>query len=149
MSGVNSFSVGLLLISNKPHYFSSEIFTYYNLQASSWKHIFCKQVIGYNNLKCNTSCQLQKPCSLTLGEMSQMNGQFNLCTICEFAQSRPTLCDLWTVAHQAPLSMGFSRQKYWSGLPFPSSGDLPHTGIKSTSSALQADALLSELLVNQ
>ena len=36
----------------------------------------------------------------------------------------------WTVAHQAPLSMGFSRHEYWSGLPFPSPGDLPHPGIK-------------------
>ena len=38
----------------------------------------------------------------------------------------PTLCDLWPVAHQAPLSMGFSSQDYWSGLPFPSPGDLPY-----------------------
>ena len=38
----------------------------------------------------------------------------------EVAQSCPTLCQRWTVAHQAPLSMGFSRQEYWSGLPFPS-----------------------------
>ena len=37
----------------------------------------------------------------------------------------------WTVAHQAPLSVGFSRQEYWSGLPFPSPGDLPNPGIKS------------------
>jgi len=49
----------------------------------------------------------------------------------------------WTVAHQAPLSMGFSRQEYWSGLPFPSPGDLPNLGIESTSPALQADALTS------
>ena len=39
----------------------------------------------------------------------------------------------WTVAHQTPLSMGFSRQEYWSGLPFPSSGDLPDPGMESTS----------------
>ena len=39
----------------------------------------------------------------------------------------------WTVAHQAPLSMGFSRQEYWSGLPFPSPGDLPNPGIKLVS----------------
>ena len=50
----------------------------------------------------------------------------------------------WTVAHQAPLSMGFSRQEYWSGLPFPSPGDLPNPGIKSGSPALQADSLPSE-----
>ena len=42
----------------------------------------------------------------------------------------------WTVARQAPLSMGFSRQEYWSGLPFPPPGDLPDTGIKSVSLAL-------------
>ena len=47
----------------------------------------------------------------------------------EVAQLCLTLCDPWTVAHQAPLSMGFSRQEYWSGLPFPSPGDLPDPGI--------------------
>ena len=50
----------------------------------------------------------------------------------------------WTVAHQAPLSMGFSRQEYWSGLPFPSPGDLSNSGIEPGSPALQADALSSE-----
>ena len=50
----------------------------------------------------------------------------------------------WTVAYQAPLSVEFSRQEYWSGLPFPSSGDLPNPGIESRSPALLADALLSE-----
>ena len=50
----------------------------------------------------------------------------------------------WTVAHQAPLSMGFSRQEYWSGLPFPSPGDLPNPGIEPGSPALQADALSPE-----
>ena len=48
---------------------------------------------------------------------------------------------LWTIAHQAPLFRGFSRQEYWSGLPCPSSGDLPSTGIKPVSPALQADSL--------
>ena len=50
----------------------------------------------------------------------------------------------WTVAHQAPLSMGFSRQGYWSGLSCASPGDLPNPGIKPGSPALQADALSSE-----
>ena len=50
----------------------------------------------------------------------------------------------WTVARQAPLSMGFSRQEYWSGLPFPSPGDLPNPGIEPESPALQVDALSSE-----
>ena len=50
----------------------------------------------------------------------------------------------WTVAHQALLSMEFSRQEYWSGLPFLSPGDLPNPGIEPGSLALQADALPSE-----
>ena len=50
----------------------------------------------------------------------------------------------WTVAYQAPLSMGFSRQEYWSGVPFPSPVDLPDPGIEPGSSALQANALPSE-----
>ena len=50
----------------------------------------------------------------------------------------------WTVANQAPLSMGFSRQEYWSRLPFPSPGDLPDPGIELRSPALQADALPSK-----
>ena len=54
----------------------------------------------------------------------------------------------WTVAHQAPLSMGFSRQEYWNGLPFPSPGNLPDPGIKPGSPALQADSLPSEPLGN-
>ena len=50
----------------------------------------------------------------------------------------------WTVADQAPPSMGFSSQEYWSGLPFPSPGDLPDPGIEPKSPVLQADALTSE-----
>ena len=53
----------------------------------------------------------------------------------------PTLATPWTVACQAPLSMGFSRQEYWSGLPFPSPGNLPDLGIEPESSALMADSL--------
>ena len=50
----------------------------------------------------------------------------------------------WTVAHEAPPFMGFSRQEYWSGLPFPSPGDLPNPGIKPRSPTLQRDSLPSE-----
>ena len=50
----------------------------------------------------------------------------------------------WTVARQAPLSMGFSRQEYCSGLPYPPPGDRPNPGIESRSPALQVDSLLSE-----
>ena len=61
------------------------------------------------------------------------------------AKSCPALATQWTVAHQVPLSMGFSRQEYWSGLQFPSPGDLPNPGIELRSPALQADSLLTEL----
>ena len=54
----------------------------------------------------------------------------------EVAQSCPTP---WTVAHQAPPSMGFSREEYWSGVPFPSPGELPDPGIKPASPALAGE----------
>ena len=57
-----------------------------------------------------------------------------------------TFCDPVDCGHQTPLSMEFSRQAYWNGLPFPSAGDLPDSGIKPRSYALQADSLLSEPL---
>ena len=59
------------------------------------------------------------------------------------AKSCPTLATPWTLARQAPLSMGFSWQGYWSGFPFPSPGDLLDPGIEPGSPALQADSLLS------
>ena len=59
--------------------------------------------------------------------------------VCVFAQSYPTLCEHMTVARKTPLSMEFSRQEYWRGLPFASPGDLPHSGIEPGSIALQAD----------
>ena len=54
----------------------------------------------------------------------------------------------WTVARQAPLSMKFSRQEYWSGLPFPSPADLPYPGIKPRYPASQADATRDKALKN-
>ena len=56
----------------------------------------------------------------------------------------PTLCNLWTIARQTPLSMEFSRQEYRSGLPFPTPGDVADPGIKRESSALQEGSLPSE-----
>ena len=60
------------------------------------------------------------------------------------AQSCPTFAIPWTVARQTPLPMEFSRQEYWSGLPFPSPGNFPNPGIKHGSPALQADSLPTE-----
>ena len=70
------------------------------------------------------------------------------CTGCGglVTKSCPTLATPWTVACQAPLSMGLSRQEYWSGLPFSSQVDLPDPGIKPGSPALQAESLPAELL---
>ena len=64
------------------------------------------------------------------------------------SQSCLTLCNCnpWTVTHQTPLFMGFPRQEYWSGLPFPPSKYLPKSGIKPGSPTLQVDSLLSEPL---
>ena len=59
-------------------------------------------------------------------------------------QSCSALCSPVDIAHQSPLSTGSSRQEYWSGLPFPSPGDLPDQGIKPRSPALEADFLPSE-----
>ena len=60
-------------------------------------------------------------------------------------KSCPTLATPWTVTCQAPLSMGFSKQEYWSGLLFLSPGDFPNPGIESRCPALQEDSLLTEL----
>ena len=65
---------------------------------------------------------------------------------CQWLSHVCLLVTPWTGAHQAPLSMKFSRQEYWSGLPFPSAGDLPDPGIELCSSALQGDSLPSEPL---
>ena len=69
--------------------------------------------------------------------------------LCEVLISQSLCCvrlfaTPWTKACQAPMSLEFSRQEYWSGLPFPSLGDLPDPGIEPGSPALHADSLLSE-----
>ena len=76
---------------------------------------------------------------------------FCLCLSCTYlstssrdslvTKSYLTLATPWSIACQAPLSMGFSKQEYWSGLPFPSPGDLPDPGIEPRSPALQEDSL--------
>ena len=89
--------------------------------------------------------QIFSPCRLSRNpEWSSLCHTIDLCWLsilhmCSVAQSRLTLCD-----HQAPLSMGFSRQEYWSGLPCPPPGDLPDPGIEPRSSALQAHSSPAE-----
>ena len=73
-----------------------------------------------------------------------MKRQKNLRKPYRFLMKLNRVATLWTIARQAPLSMGFFRQEYWSGLLFPSPGDLPNPGIKPRSPALQADSLPSK-----
>ena len=65
----------------------------------------------------------------------------HVCMCAQSLKSCPTLCDSMDCSHQAPLSMGFSRQEYWSGFPCPSLGDLPHPGVDTTFPVLQSDSL--------
>ena len=69
---------------------------------------------------------------------------FKVCCCCSVAQLCPTLATPWTVAYQAPLSMEFSKQEYQSGLSFPSPGDIPDPGMKSTSAALAGELFTTE-----
>ena len=66
--------------------------------------------------------------------------------VCESLNCVHLFANPWTVAHQAPLSMEFSRQEYWSGLPCPSPGGLPDPGIEPRSPAWQADSLTRKIL---
>ena len=68
---------------------------------------------------------------------------FHVCILNHFSCVR--LCNLWTVACQAPLSMGFSKQEYWSGFPSPTPGDLPNSGMEHTSLMSSALALAGSL----
>ena len=85
--------------------------------------------------------KLAKPCPV-MSPILEGEG-----VITQLCLTRPWSCKEstpWTIAHQAPLSMGFSRQEYWSGLPCPSPMDLPDPGIETLFPALQADSLPSE-----
>ena len=90
-----------------------------------------------------SSSPKESPCRRSHGEAGQQAWKHQKCKrgsrpgVClqllSCARSCPTLRDPITVARQAPLSMGFSRQEHWSGLPFPSPGDLPDPGIRTES----------------
>ena len=89
----------------------------YCVGGSTNKFIFC-----LNNVCCTTNILWNSYC------LSSLN------VLCAESLSRVRLCaTLWTIACQAPLSMGFSRQEYWSGLPFPSPGYLPNPEIEIAS----------------
>ena len=112
-----------------PSYSLLQFFTRYLFIKSSFLAILCKPTTFPNSFP-GLSC-FSFFIYLLLSEVKSLS-------------SVQLFVTLWTVAHQAPPSMGFSRQEYWSGLPFPSSEDLPDPGIKPRSPILQADALTSE-----
>ena len=88
----------------------------------------------------------QKASVLSLEKVKVLVTQLCL-TVCDPTDGSPPDSFVYgTIAHQAPLSMGFSRQEYWSGLTFPSPGNHPDPGIEPGSPALQADSLPSEPL---
>ena len=96
--------------------------------------IFCLGLgrqISHPRIRCSqlteTGCLLRERSSNVLLEVKSANLSLLSSLV---AKSCPTLATPWTVAHQAPMSMGFSRQEYWSGLPFPSPGDFPDPGIE-------------------
>ena len=104
-------------------------------QKNCTRKIFMTQIatMGMITLECDhiLKCEVRRDLGSVACMLNHLSG----------VRLFPTL---WTVAHQAPLSMEFSSQEYWRGLPFPSSGYLPDLGIKPESPALQADSLLSE-----
>ena len=85
-------------------------------------------------------CMIKHSYNLSISPKYRLNSK-----LCAYLLSHVRLLATpWTVARQVPLSMGFSRQEYWSRLPFPSQRDLPDPGIKPRSPTLQVDSLPSE-----
>ena len=89
------------------------------------------------------ACKMAKS-SLLLAKSSLLLAKRVCVCVCQSLSCVQLFVIPWTIGHQAPLTMEFSRQEYWSQVPFPSPGDLPNPGIKSGSSAFQADSLPSE-----
>ena len=81
-----------------------------------------------------------KPCYSTSCELIRLNLEATFVQLLSLVQLFVTP---WTVARQAPLSMGFSRHEYWSGLPFPPPGDLPNPGFEPESLAIPAGGLFT------
>ena len=126
------------------------IFIFLIWGISRWEHspLTCTSKFLFQKSKTsfNLSCSwLYQPPPWMIGRFCKIQSQM----LWKWKWSRSVVSDSLRphglyVAHQAPPSMGFSRQEYWSGLPFPSPGDLPDPGIEPRYPALRADALTSE-----
>ena len=128
-------------------------------QGQVWTHIYCKFVIffqyllvgiqshwhwlSFYDIKANGWDQ-QDYSGVFNGMSSPWNALFCLSEWVKSISRVRVFATPCTVVYQAPQSMDFSRQEYWSGLPFPSPGDLPNPGFEPGSPTLQADALPSE-----
>ena len=111
----------------------------------------CPTILNTIALHCNcyNKMQIIHVCTTCIQQYKQTNVIKYWQSLAAAAAAKSLSCvwllaTPWTAAYQAPLSMVFSRQQYWSGLPFPSPGDLRNPGIEPRSPALQTDALPSE-----
>ena len=115
---------------------------HFNMQFTTCTSVIIIQsVAAISNLVLEYFSLQKKPC--VLAAVPHFNQSPKPCSL--VAKSCPTLATSRAVAHQAPLSVGFSRQEYWTGLPFSSPADLPDPGIEPGSPALQAGSLPTEL----
>ena len=99
----------------------------WNLQCRTWGLIF-GTMLGILKWIYHYNAQIMMKKMFT--EIWDPRCSIYSCSHAKFLRSCPTLCTSWTMAHQAPLSLGFSRQEYWSGLPCAPPGDLPDPVIK-------------------
>ena len=114
---------------------------HFNMQFTTCTSVIIIQSVAtISNLVLEYFSLQKKPC--VLAAVPHFNQSPKPCGL--FAKLCPTLATSRAVAHQAPLSVGFSRQEYWTGLPFSSPGDLPDPGIEPGSPALQAGSLPTE-----
>ena len=114
------------------------------LRSQAWVHSLLRGKDTLLTLSCGKvqlSCKSSNTRRVT--DLCLKTPDSPIVCVCQFLSLVRLFVTPQTAAHHAPLFMEFSRQKYWSGLPFPSAGDLPNSGIKPRS-ALWADSLLSE-----
>ena len=100
--------------------------------------------ILYSFIKMIKNYLLWKISLIFVSVLSELQWNYPVCVCVSCSVISSSFTTLWTVTHQVPLSMEFSWQEFWSGLSFPSPGDLPDQGIKPRSPALQAGSLLPE-----
>ena len=113
------------------------------IPAAQWRDVFIKKG---SSASCCRKHSLHRVCLQPVWDLGAISVVICMCcAVLRHSVMSDSLWPPWIVACQSPLSMGFSRQEYWSRLPYPSPGDLPNPRIEPRSPALQADSLLFEL----